>query len=606
MLRNITFALCMASMPCAMAATERHETVVLFEKDRHELTPAAIALLDDMLARVDARGDHHFELHGHTDSDGSMAYNDDLALARAEAVRGHLMSRGVKATHISVNASGERAPVAGNHNEEDMALNRRVTVVFERHWFEGLDALRNALGANAVQQFTIDPEKEVLLEATGGTTLHFPAECLVDAAGRPAKGKITVELLEALDMKMCMAQGLSTSSSGRILETGGMMRVKAKDERGNELALRYGTEVRITVPTAAPRNDMELFLSDDDGGDWRPVQRPVAVAEPMTAWIQGPRIPAPTWRSMGIPELKVPQYEADMATRPRRPLPPVAPQAPTAPNKDAYMSYVPWWRFWQRAAASRAAAVRFAQAMERHDLRMKRHQQRMDRYFAEMEAHPANVERFNTELAAWQEREKERYASWCTEVRDKAMKDHERTVRAIAQLNDSLANGRGGNGPSAMERWTAMRDSLMAQWREDRAQQLERWTRQVDNGAVADMQNLNIFVASTAQLGWINIDRFYTTPEDEMRQLIVKDSGPREKQVAVVFTDSRTILQMKPNHDRYEQRIPANARVKVFAYAVIDGQAHMSLQEVEGGATLDLDLKPSTLREISERLKELG
>lgn len=606
MLRHITFAVCMASLPCAMAATERHETVVHFEKDRHELTPAAIALLDELLARVDARGDHHFALDGHTDSDGSTGYNEALALARAEAVRDHLLARGVAASHISVSASGETAPVASNRNEEEMALNRRVTVVFERHWFEGLDALRSALGANTVQQFIIDPEKEALLEATGGTTLHFPAECLVDAAGRPAKGKITVELLEALDMKTCMAQGLSTSSSGRILETGGMMRVNAKDERGNELALRYGTEVRITVPTAAPRNDMELFLSDNDGGDWRPVQRPVAVAEPMTAWIEGPRIPAPTWRRMGIPDLKVPQYAPDLATRPRRPFPPVAPQAPVAPDKDAYSTYVPWWRFWQRAAANRAADVRFAQAMDRHAQRMKRHDQRMERYIMEMEEHPGNMERFKTELAAWEEREKERYANWCTEVRDKAMEDHERTVRAIMQLNDSLVNGRDGNGPSAMERWTAMRDSLMAQWREDRTQQLERWTRQVDNGAAADMQDLNIFVAATGQLGWINIDRFYNTPEEQMRDLIVQDNAPGEKQVAVVFADTRTILQMKRNMDRYEQRIPADARVKVFAYAVIDGRPHLSLHDVEGGATVELDLKPSTLREIAERLKELG
>ncbi len=69
-----------------------------------------------------------FMVVGHTDSKGTDAYNDDLSLARARAVRDALVAEGVAAAKLQIRGEGERMPVATNETEAGQARNRRVEV----------------------------------------------------------------------------------------------------------------------------------------------------------------------------------------------------------------------------------------------------------------------------------------------------------------------------------------------------------------------------------------------------------------------------------------------------------------------------------------------
>lgn len=66
------------------------------------------------------------EIMGHTDSDGSDAYNLDLSRRRAQAVGNHLVGKGVASMRIVTEGFGERYPVAPNDTPEGKQLNRRV------------------------------------------------------------------------------------------------------------------------------------------------------------------------------------------------------------------------------------------------------------------------------------------------------------------------------------------------------------------------------------------------------------------------------------------------------------------------------------------------
>jgi len=72
-----------------------------------------------------------FEIGGHTDGQGSDAYNLELSLRRAQAVRDALC-RGwqVDCGRLSVKGYGKSMPVAPNDDEAGRAKNRRV--VFKR------------------------------------------------------------------------------------------------------------------------------------------------------------------------------------------------------------------------------------------------------------------------------------------------------------------------------------------------------------------------------------------------------------------------------------------------------------------------------------------
>jgi OOP family OmpA-OmpF porin len=78
------------------------------------------------------------QLNGYTDSKGNEDYNVKLSLSRALTVEAYLKSRNLPAGSISVNAFGERNPVAlnananGSDNPLGRSYNRRVELVITR------------------------------------------------------------------------------------------------------------------------------------------------------------------------------------------------------------------------------------------------------------------------------------------------------------------------------------------------------------------------------------------------------------------------------------------------------------------------------------------
>ena len=102
---------------------------VLFEFNSARVTPEFRATLKK-LARylTDGEGFETLLITGHTDSIGSVAYNDRLSLKRARSVRQELLAYLSPDEHDKITAQGrgERDPIADNGNYQGRALNRRV------------------------------------------------------------------------------------------------------------------------------------------------------------------------------------------------------------------------------------------------------------------------------------------------------------------------------------------------------------------------------------------------------------------------------------------------------------------------------------------------
>ena len=99
---------------------------LLFSTDSAVLKPAAveqIAQLGDILVKYP---DDRIRIEGHTDSTGSTAYNEQLSLHRALAVRDVLASRGVNPRQMLVEGAGAARPIADNSTPQGRAENRRV------------------------------------------------------------------------------------------------------------------------------------------------------------------------------------------------------------------------------------------------------------------------------------------------------------------------------------------------------------------------------------------------------------------------------------------------------------------------------------------------
>jgi len=72
--------------------------------------------------------DYRLKITGNTDSVGSAAYNEKLALARAEAVKSFLLKYGASAGQITTAGDGKRIPEVDNKTKEGRFMNRRVTL----------------------------------------------------------------------------------------------------------------------------------------------------------------------------------------------------------------------------------------------------------------------------------------------------------------------------------------------------------------------------------------------------------------------------------------------------------------------------------------------
>jgi outer membrane protein OmpA-like peptidoglycan-associated protein len=109
---------------------------VLFDFDSANLRPEAAPALDRAAELLQGYPKAPVEIHGHTDSKGTDAYNDALSQKRAQAVAARLQPKSGGRT-LAVRGFGEQRPVAANthadggDDPEGRQRNRRVEIVIQ-------------------------------------------------------------------------------------------------------------------------------------------------------------------------------------------------------------------------------------------------------------------------------------------------------------------------------------------------------------------------------------------------------------------------------------------------------------------------------------------
>ena len=112
-----------------VAAAAPDAFVIFFDFDSDALTAASLQIVDDAVAMAEKLRIVDFSVTGHADRSGSEAYNLDLSLRRANAVRDALIQRGVKASGISVAGRGEAEPAIPTADGVREPGNRRVEII---------------------------------------------------------------------------------------------------------------------------------------------------------------------------------------------------------------------------------------------------------------------------------------------------------------------------------------------------------------------------------------------------------------------------------------------------------------------------------------------
>jgi outer membrane protein OmpA-like peptidoglycan-associated protein len=104
-----------------------------FEFDKDVLRDSAYPILDDVVEALKLNPDISLvEVEGHTDEQGSDAYNLDLSARRAATVTRYLIQQGIDRLRLTSQGFGESRPVDPRHTQEAYANNRRVAFAIKQ------------------------------------------------------------------------------------------------------------------------------------------------------------------------------------------------------------------------------------------------------------------------------------------------------------------------------------------------------------------------------------------------------------------------------------------------------------------------------------------
>jgi hypothetical protein len=109
------------------------------------------------------------------------------------------------------------------------------------------------------EQFIVNTERDTVLQTSKGAFLKIPKGALVSADGKPVK----LDIKEAYSMSDIIKAGLTTTSNGKPLSSGGMIYINAAD--GQQVTIKEG--IQVALPSNNLNDSMKLYKGEttEDG-----------------------------------------------------------------------------------------------------------------------------------------------------------------------------------------------------------------------------------------------------------------------------------------------------------------------------------------------------
>lgn len=105
--------------------------MVFFDTNSTTLSQQATMTITEAVNVAKSMPNARVAVTGYTDTDGSPAYNQQLSIRRADAVKNALVSNGIAPQAISVNGTGEAGLLIDTPDQTKNEKNRRVQIVIQ-------------------------------------------------------------------------------------------------------------------------------------------------------------------------------------------------------------------------------------------------------------------------------------------------------------------------------------------------------------------------------------------------------------------------------------------------------------------------------------------
>lgn len=396
------------------------------------------------------------------------------------------------------------------------------------------------------------------VECKRGTKLFFPAGSFVYPSGKMVDGNVKLVVEECYDVDEMLAAKLSTTSGNRRLETAGMIRLRAYADN-TELKLAENKRYNIYFPIGNERKeDFELFYGyrNEEGIiDWKldenaePINEAVALSEPIV--------------------------------------------------NDCFV---------QISSSSMRCGTRI-QEMDYFNWPLQNGQNLNQWFLSNFNPDPAMLDDFCAR------RMHSQITFHINE--DGTFRDYYVSHSSLEEYDRLLA--------SALQTMPALdMQKFMPAYTEDHAcvlsfsrQQETSSKRFVDrfskryNYAEADKkmsevatEDLNYYIFSSTELGWINCDRFLPD-EGPMVDFVVETSACENANVSMVFDKDRSIVAGMKNGNQFVFRnVPANRNVRLIAVDNPNGNPRMEVarQNTSNRSFVVRKMEPITLVDLDNAL----
>ncbi len=263
----------MALVSTMIGVAQEVKHSVYFGNDKHLISQDESEKLIEFIQSIEETcSDYEIKLEGHTDYNASNDYNMNLSSRRADQVKQFLAGNDVQ-NIVYAGYFGEEKPIGDNSTSKGRAANRRVDIVFqcnsdnneddgdeENSRLESTTSIDDlyALLSSGYQTFNIDPTIDNTIRGEQGTILLIPANSF--KVSRSCRN-INIELKEVYNKSDMILENLSTSSNGKLIESGGTIDVRATYKNR---AVKLRQPVGIMMPSREYKSGMELFYGDHD------------------------------------------------------------------------------------------------------------------------------------------------------------------------------------------------------------------------------------------------------------------------------------------------------------------------------------------------------
>lgn len=173
-----------------------------------------------------------------------------------------------------ISAVGVNKDLAQDTETKDSSLEKTVTKIIQTDTIQ-TDTIRSVSDIykrfdKKPQLFSILTDSDTTVFCKEGTSIKIKANTFIsEKTGKEMSGKVLLAVKEYYKLSDIILSNLSTTSGNKILETGGMLHIEATSENENCL-IKQGSNLEIGFPYSEKKVNMTLFngVWKNDKIDW--------------------------------------------------------------------------------------------------------------------------------------------------------------------------------------------------------------------------------------------------------------------------------------------------------------------------------------------------